>query len=150
MNGASAEKSILVSYKGIAMKNDQTSRFINMKGSAKKDQWIDIEDGTMLANLERFMVWMRAAMTPNFRKLWGYVDKLEQGSYRVTIANNWLVNKFNGEKLFVISQTNIFGGKNVFLAYMYIGFGSLMLLTSICFGVRKMTRSKGILAEKLK
>jgi hypothetical protein len=96
------------------------------------------------------MVWMRAAMTPNFRKLWGLVDKLDGGSYRVTIANNWPVSPFGGEKHFVISQTNIFGGKNVFLGYMYVGFGGLMLLTSICFGVRKATRSEGILAEKLK
>lgn len=89
-------------------------------------------------------------MTPNFRKLWGLVDKLEQGNYRVTIANNWPVSQFNGEKLFVISQTSFFGGKNVFLSYMYMGLGGLMLLTSICFGIRKATRSQGILAEKTK
>ena len=89
-------------------------------------------------------------MTPNFRKLWGFIEKLDQGSYRVTINNNWPVSQFSGEKHFVISQTCFFGGKNVFLGYMYVCFGGLLLLTSICFGIRKATRSQGILAEKLK
>jgi hypothetical protein len=94
---------------------------------------------------------MRASMTPRFRKLWGYIDeKLEVGKYQITITNNWPVKKWDGQKMLVMSQANIFGGKNVFLCYVYLVFGAVLILTSCVFGVRKMSRSKGILAEKLK
>lgn len=137
-------------YKDIAYKGDPGLKFKNLPGSQKNDQWLDVEDGTILSQ-ERFAVWMRISMTPRFRKLWGYIDqKLEIGKYRITIMNNWPVKKWNGEKMVVMSQANIFGGKNVFLCYVYLGFGAVLFLTSIIFGVRKCTRSKGILAEKLK
>lgn len=94
---------------------------------------------------------MRASITPRFRKLWGYIDeKLEVGKYQIKITNNWPVKKWKGQKTIAMSQANIFGGKNVFLCYVYLVFGALLLLTSIVFGIRKMIRSKGILAEKLK
>lgn len=50
MNGATVEKGITISSKGIAWKDDQTTRFINLKGSAKQDQWIDVEDGNQTCN----------------------------------------------------------------------------------------------------
>lgn len=94
---------------------------------------------------------MRAAPTNKFRKMWAVLpQKLVKARYRVTIANNWLVSGFGGEKYIVISQTNRFGGKNTFLSYIYMGFGALMLLTSVCFGVRKGMRAGGILEEKIK
>lgn len=47
---------------------------------------------------------MRAAMTPNFRKLWGIAKQnLSPGKYRVVIANLWPVNQFKGEKYVVMS-----------------------------------------------
>ena len=102
-------------------------------------------------SIERFIVWMRAAPTNKFRKMWAVLSQnLTKGKYRVSIANNWLVSGFGGEKHVVVSQTNRFGGKNVFLSYIYMGFGALMLLTSVCFGVRKGMRSGGILEEKIK
>lgn len=94
---------------------------------------------------------MRAATTPNFRKLWGNIEtNLSAGKYRVTITNKWPVSGFGAQKFVVLSQAKIFGGKNEFLSWLYIGFGAVMILTSIIFGVRKATRSKGILETKLK
>ena len=41
-----------------------------------------------------FLVWMRPAAFPNFKKLWGQVTdntdkKLQLGTYQIIIDNNW-------------------------------------------------------------
>lgn len=83
---------------------------------------------------EHFIVWMRTAGLPNFRKLWGSIkDKLEAGSYFVSIQNNYEVEPFQGTKSFVLSTTNALGGKNYFLAVCYITVGTLCLLFSFVF-----------------
>jgi len=77
---------------------------------------------------------MRTAGLPNFRKLWGKIEKdLEPGTYIVTIANNYDVNGFDGNKSFVLSTTNALGGKNYFLAVCYIVVGSLCLIFAVIF-----------------
>lgn len=94
---------------------------------------------------------MRAAPTPKFRKLYGILAQpLAAGNYKVIVQNNWPVSGFSGEKYFVISQANMFGGKNTLLCFLYLGIGVLMLLTAIFFGIRKGMRSNGILEANLK
>jgi len=83
---------------------------------------------------EHFIVWMRTAGLPNFRKLWGRIENgLAAGEYTVTIQNLYDVNGFDGNKSFVLSTTNALGGKNYFLAVCYIVVGSLCLLFAIIF-----------------
>lgn len=83
---------------------------------------------------EHFIVWMRTAGLPNFRKLWGTIDgDLEAGKYKLKIENNYEVAPFNGGKSFVLSTTNALGGKNYFLAVCYIVVGTLCLLFSFVF-----------------
>jgi hypothetical protein len=48
MNGANVEKNIAISSKGIAWKSENTVKFVNLAGSSKLDQWIDVEDGSIL------------------------------------------------------------------------------------------------------
>lgn len=94
---------------------------------------------------------MRAAPTPKFRKLYGiFSQTLVAGNYKVIIKNNWPVSGFGGEKYFVVSQADMFGGKNTLLCFLYLGLGVLMLLTAIIFGVRKAMRSGGILEANMK
>jgi len=62
------------------------------KNPSKKNwqdiQWHDMED-------EHFIVWMRTAGLPNFRKLWGKIeDGLAPGNYQIRIENNYKVDKF--------------------------------------------------------
>jgi len=46
---------------------------------------------------EHFIVWMRTAGLPNFRKLWGKIPgDLEAGKYEVEINNNFQVSSFQG------------------------------------------------------
>lgn len=77
---------------------------------------------------------MRTAGLPNFRKLWGKIEKrLEPGNYIVEIENNYDVKSFEGKKSFVLSTTNALGGKNYFLAICYIVVGSLCIVFAIIF-----------------
>jgi hypothetical protein len=59
----------------------------------KSLQWRSVED-------ERFMVWMRPAALPDFRKLWGRIEKdLRKGNYTLIIQNNYPVESFDGKNI---------------------------------------------------
>ena len=83
---------------------------------------------------EHFIVWMRTAGLPNFRKLWGKIESdISPGTYTLAITNNYDVSSFEGKKTFVLSTTNALGGKNYFLAICYIVVGSLCIVFAIIF-----------------
>ena len=83
---------------------------------------------------EHFIVWMRTAGLPNFRKLWGRIEvPVTAGTYNLRIHNNYDVSSFGGSKSFVLSTTNALGGKNYFLAICYIVVGGLCILFAIIF-----------------
>ena len=130
---------INIDEKDIAWEADKKIKFKNLPTDDKnKKQWIDMED-------EHFIVWMRPSGLPNFRKLWGRIRKgsgngddgdknvLKKGTYRVSIKNFFDVSKFEGEKLFIVSTVNGFGGKNKFLGISYIVVGSISLILSVVF-----------------
>ena len=130
---------INIDEKDIAWEADKKIKFQNLPDDIKnKTQWIDMED-------EHFIVWMRPSGLPNFRKLWGRIRKgsgngddgdknvLKKGTYRVSIKNFFDVSKFEGEKLFILSTVNGFGGKNKFLGISYIVVGSISLILSVVF-----------------
>ena len=84
--------------------------------------------------LEHFIVWMRTAGLPNFRKLYGRVETaMAPGTYTMQIWNYYDVSSFDGKKSFVLSTTNALGGKNYFLAICYIVVGSLCILFAVIF-----------------
>jgi len=49
---------------GIAWPSDIANKYAK---NTEERQWLDVTD-------ERFMVWMRTAALPKFRKLWGRID----------------------------------------------------------------------------
>lgn len=92
---------------------------------------------------EHFIVWMRTAGLPNFKKLYGKVkDGLKKGSYVLDIKNLYEVEKFEGQKHFVFSTTNALGGKNYFLAICYLVVGSLCFVFSAIFLVEYLKKKK--------
>ena len=108
----------------IAWKADRELKY---KNGDKDKQWIDMTD-------EHFIVWMRPSGLPNFRKLWGRIHKdLEPGKYKLTIVNQFDVASFSGQKHFVLSNVNAFGGKNTFLAVSYIVVGVICIILAIVF-----------------
>jgi hypothetical protein len=77
---------------------------------------------------------MRPSGLPNFRKLWGRIHQdLEPGDYKVKINNVFDVSQFGGKKIFVITNVNLFGGKNKFLAIGYIVVGLICIVLAIVF-----------------
>ena len=118
---------IPIYYEGIAWESDK-KRYKNAP-NAQKVQWTDIED-------ERFMVWMRPAGLPDFRKLWGKIEiDLYPGNYTLTINNRYQVSSFHGKKSFVLSTVNGLGGKNSFLGVTYIVVGSLSIVMAVLFAI---------------
>ncbi|KAI6192188.1 hypothetical protein M3Y97_00309900 [Aphelenchoides bicaudatus] len=92
-----------------------------------------------------FIVWMRTAALPSFRKLYRILDRnspnfayqhgLPAGRYRLSIENNYPVDAFNGKKSFIISTTTWSGGHNNFLGIAYIVIGSICILLGFIFTV---------------
>ena len=93
----------------------------------KSVQWRSVED-------ERFMIWMRPAAMPDFRKLWGRIEKdLTEGEYTLKIYNNYPVASFKGKKYFILSTVNGLGGKNNFLGILYLCLGGASIVFGILF-----------------
>jgi hypothetical protein len=81
----------------IAWSSDIEYKFKNVEGAElpsgktyKDVQWLDMTN-------EHFIVWMRTAGLPNFRKLWGRIDDgLEPGNYKLEVSNQYRVEPFQG------------------------------------------------------
>ena len=124
-NDISAQN-LVVNDNNIAWKADKELKYKNVDPAK---QWINMED-------EHFIVWMRPAGLPNFRKLWGRIDQqdLEAGSeVSLTIENKFDVSSFNGKKYIILTTVNAFGGKNTFLAVCYIVLGCISIVLAIAF-----------------
>ena len=109
----------------------ETDRKLKYRNVDINRQWINMTD-------EHFMVWMRPAALPNFKKLWARIDDidLEEGqTLTLTVGNNYDVSKFKGEKYLVLRTVNIFGGKNNKMGISYIFIGVICIILGIVFFV---------------
>uniref|UniRef100_A0A915I804 Cell cycle control protein n=1 Tax=Romanomermis culicivorax TaxID=13658 RepID=A0A915I804_ROMCU len=136
------------SFKGIAWPSDVNNKFANpaneadFNGTAKPFNWRKpiTQMNNKLQN-ESFIVWMRIAALPSFRKMYARIDeeasvsptRLQRGNYTVYIIYNYPVHAFGGRKRFIISTTSWAGGKNHFLGYAYIIVGCICLMTGLTF-----------------
>jgi hypothetical protein len=89
---------------------------------------------------EHFIVWMRTAGLPTFRKLYGRIHSdLKKGDILTfTVKANFEVDSFDGSKGLIISNLGQFGGKNSFLGISYIVVGSVSLLLGVLFGLKQL------------
>lgn len=128
---------IFINETGIAWQSDIDMKYKFPEDSPETKLWTNTTD-------EHFMVWMRPAGLPNFRKLWGRINEdLEAGStYTVVIQNHFPVSGFDGEKYFVLSTVNAFGGKNSFLGISYICVGGICLIMALLFFFGYKSHSK--------
>lgn len=72
---------------------------------------------------EHFIVWMRLAGVPKFRKLYGRLEGKEfrEGeTLNFTIANNFEVASFHGRKALVLATENSIGGKNYGIGVTFV------------------------------
>jgi hypothetical protein len=87
----------------------------------------DVED-------EDFIVWMRTAALPNFRKLHRIINStMVAGTYYLDIAQRYPVAGFSGTKSVVLTTSSWIGGKNLFLAIAYMAVGGLCFLLAAAF-----------------
>jgi hypothetical protein len=102
----------------------------------KQPEW-GIESG-------HFLVWMRIAGLPRFRKLWGKVDQVlpKDSTLRVYFQNNFEVIQFSGRKAFVISTSTALGGRSDFLGIGYVVVGGCCLLFGLGFAWRHSLRGR--------
>lgn len=138
-NTGSNLTNVTINDKDIAWESDKAD-FHNTEHP--EEQWIDMTN-------EHFIVWMRPAGFPSFRKIWGRIEeKLTKGDYIFEIQNNYNHRDFNGSKLIVLTTVNYFGGKNSFLGISYVVVGSICLLCAIiwvvffwCFPEKKTAKA---------
>lgn len=89
------------------------------------------------------IVWMREAAFPNFKKLYGVLDRsnkpftkgLPAGNYSIEISYNFPVQYFRGRKEVVLTTLTWFGGQNHFLPIAYLVTSGLILLLAIVLTV---------------
>lgn len=119
---------VTIDSSDIAWRSDTEFKFKNQEGNWQEKQWLDITD-------QHFIVWMRTAGLPNFRKLYGKIQDGLEGdtTYYVRITNTYDVSGFDGSKTFVLSTTNALGGQNYFLAIAYMVVGALCLVLAMIF-----------------
>ena len=129
---------IEVNTTGIARKSDRD----NFKNANPSKQWINIEED------EHFMVWMRPSPLPNFRKLWGRIERQINATSILTVKVD---NKYDVSKLFstpkakkylIISTVNSFGGKNTILAIGCLILGGICIILGIIFFIGFKMRAK--------
>uniref|UniRef100_A0A4W6ES61 Cell cycle control protein n=1 Tax=Lates calcarifer TaxID=8187 RepID=A0A4W6ES61_LATCA len=87
---------------------------------------------------EDFIVWMRTAALPTFRKLYRIIPKknsmvptLLRGNYTLEVVYNYPVRSFEGRKRMILSTISWMGGKNPFLGIAYITVGSVCFFLGV-------------------
>ncbi|KAL5267871.1 hypothetical protein ACHWQZ_G004798 [Mnemiopsis leidyi] len=151
-------KEIKFTQEGIAWTSDHGTKFKNpagndlvsgFNGTVKPPSWsvapyeLDPENPSNNGFLnEPFIVWMRVAAFPTFRKLYGRIlmdenpeldNGLERGRYTLHVKYRYPVLFYQSKKFFVLSTTSIFGAKNLMIGIVYLVVGALLLLLSISF-----------------
>jgi len=90
-------------------------------------------------NNEHFIVWMRTAGLPTFKKLYAQINtQLNTGdNITFTITEMFQVSSFSGTKSLVLSTASWIGGQNTFLGLAYIIVGGVSLLLAIVFWIKE-------------
>lgn len=89
---------------------------------------------------EHFIVWMRTAALPTFRKLYGTIDSdFKSGdTLEFTVDSNFEVSSYDASKAMVLSTIGEFGGKNPALGTAYVVVGSVSLFLGVVFFIKHL------------
>jgi len=130
---SSGNVSIPLRKKGIAWSTDVSDKYGNPpKGTVGTFIVNDFQD-------EDFIVWMRTAALPTFRKLYRIIDQdIKTGEYEVTFKDNYDVSSFGGKKYVVLSTVSFIGGKNPFLGICYLVVGCICFFQGLVFLIKHL------------
>uniref|UniRef100_A0A1A7Z5H4 Cell cycle control protein n=1 Tax=Iconisemion striatum TaxID=60296 RepID=A0A1A7Z5H4_9TELE len=154
VDSTGALSAVPLAKKGIAWWTDRNVKFKNpagadlataFKDTAKPVNWrkpvyeLDSSDPDNNGFInEDFIVWMRTAALPTFRKLYRIIHKnqsststLHSGRYVLNITYNYPVLSFDGRKRVILSTISWMGGKNPFLGIAYITVGSICFFLGV-------------------
>jgi hypothetical protein len=100
---------------------------------------------------EHFIVWMRVAALPNFRKLYGRINgNFKSGdTLSFVVVANFEVRSFGGAKSLVITTASQFGGKNPGLGLAFIVVGSLSMFLGLVFVLKQLIMPRSLGDPKL-
>lgn len=99
---------------------------------------------------EHFVVWMRVATRPSFRKLYGYIEQTIPAGTELNfnLRLNYVVESFSGTKALIISSNNIVGGKNQYLGPTFYYMGFFCLFCGALFATKHWFRPRKIADRK--
>ncbi|XP_078504202.1 cell cycle control protein 50A [Lissotriton helveticus] len=113
-----------------------TTQPLNWQGPVYKLDTLDPDNNGFIN--EDFIVWMRTAALPTFRKLYRLIERsntmqptLPAGNYSLFISYNYPVKSFDGRKRMILSTISWMGGKNPFLGIAYITVGSICFFLGV-------------------
>jgi len=121
---------------GIAWSSDLSKKFIPRNMTSQET---NIGPGGFqlpAVNNEDFVVWMRTAGLPTFKKLHRRIVNMTfyaNDVVYVNVGNFFPVSGFSGQKAIVLSTTSWMGGKNDFLGIAYLVVGALCMVLGIIF-----------------
>jgi hypothetical protein len=93
---------------------------------------------------EHFIVWMRVATQPKFRKLYGWINQpILKGERLVFQVNaNYVVTRFRGTKSLIVTTNNIFGGRNQYFGPSFYYLGYFCFAAGIFFTLKHLLRPR--------
>ena len=131
------------SEKDISWASDRRAKFVKVDQSLYRDkvQYINDTYPGIVSNVddEHFIVWMRPAALPNFRKLYAVINKGLTVNQKISfdVAANFPVSGYGGTKAIVVTTLSFLGGKNAFIGGAYLVVGFLCLGAAALFAVKQ-------------
>jgi hypothetical protein len=128
---------------GIAWATDKASKFKAVDQSLYRDrvQYINDTYPGVVDNVdnEHFIVWMRPAALPSFRKLYGRIraNLMAGDVLAFDVDARYPVSGFGGTKAIVVTTLSFLGGKNAFIGGAYLVVGFLCLGAAVLFAVKQ-------------